>query len=191
MDSGRALSCRMSPEYLRTVPGLLKLVELVLSIIAFACAAAVADQTCSRGDFWYWGECNDKRMNAFGWVSFVGISGFILALICLLVHFTMSTRWAWPRFLELGLYALWTICFAIAGIVAAALHGGHGEPKVDRTAAAAAAFSFFSMAAWAADTVLQAMNTRVSVTTHTVTTTTTTSNVNTDVPQRFEGNPQY
>lgn len=175
----------MSPGYLGTVPGILKIAEMVLSIITFGLAAAVSDHSWGKGE------------SGFGWVSFVAIAGFLIALICLLIHFTLSTSWAWPRIVELGVYALWTVCFAIAGIVAAALHDtNHGDypyrntKHYNRTAAAAAAFSFFCMVLWAVDTVLMAMNTRVSVTTHTVTTTTTT-NVNTDVPQRFEGNPQY
>ena len=186
-SSSSALSCRFSPDYLRTVPGLLKIAQMVLSIIAFATACAVADKLSyyTEGD-------------GFGWVSFVGITGFIMAVLCFALHILMSTNWSWPRFVELILYAIWTICFMIAGIVAAALAAKirkfrySGLKTTYNNAAAAAAFSFFCMVVWAVDTVVQAMNVRVTVTTtRTTTTTTTATNANTDVPQRYEGNPQY
>ena len=187
-SSSRALSCRLSPEYLKTIPGLLKIAQMVLSIIAFATACAVSDKlsSYSEGD-------------GFGWVSFVAITGFIMAVLCLVLHLLLSTNWSWPRFVELILYGVWTICFMIAGIVAAALAAKirrkwyWSSRTTPNNAAAAAAFSFFCMVVWAVDTVFQAMNVRGSVTTtRTTTTTTATTNANTDVPQRYEGNnPQY
>jgi len=180
-SSSKAMSCRFQQEYIRTIPGILKCVQLTLSIIAFGLATAVADEKCDTG----------KYKRGFGWVSFVAIFGFVQALVCLSLHTLMTTNWTWPRLLEMGFYALLTICFTISGIVAAALHSPHCSYHLIRVAGAAAAFSFFCMVVWAVDFVLQAMNVRVTVTNTRTTTTTTTTTANTDVPQRFEGSPQY
>jgi len=156
-----------------TPNGILKIVEFVLAIIAFACAAAVTSPWVFPG---------------FGWVSFVAFCGFIMAISFLVFHLLVITSWTLAIMVEIISYGVWTILFLIAGIVAAATAKGNS------TAGAACAFSFFSMAAWAVDTRLMLMHNRISFTSATTTTTTTTTTGNT-VPnnnaKRFEENPQY
>jgi len=170
--------CHFNLDYIRTIPGILKIVEFVLAVIAFACATSIP-----------YGWCG------LGWVSFVGISGFVGALISFFFHLLITWTWAWSLLIELIWYAIWTIFFLIAGIVAAA------DANCDyirafsytNTAGAAAAFSFFSMVAWAVDSAFQAQGLRISWTSSsaTATTTTTTTTTKATTSERFEGNPQY
>jgi len=167
--------CHFNTHYLLSPPGILKIIEIVFGIIAFACATSIP-----------YGWCG------FGWVSFVGISGFIGAIISLICHILMTVNWKWTILIELIWYGIWTIFFLIAGIVAAAqancLYISYFGWTP--TAGAAAAFSFFAMVAWAADTALQAQYVRISWSSSTTSgpTNTTTTNQNAD---RFEVDPKY
>jgi hypothetical protein len=174
-QSETTFQCRFSIDYLKTVNGILKIVEIVLSIIAFACATNVSG-------YWWTHQGQVYYGTGYGWVSFVAITGFIQAIISLIMHLLFVLNWKWNTIIELIVYGVWTIFFLIAGIVAAACAYGFA------TAGAAAAFTFFSMAAWAIDTAFQAQHVRISWTSSTTTTTTTTA---ANTTERFEGNPQY
>jgi hypothetical protein len=169
----RSIECHLNPKYVMTPNGILKIIEFVLAIIAFACAVHMTN--------------NYRESQSFGWVSFVAFVGFMMAVFYLLVHILITTSWTWTIIVEMISYAIWTILFLIAGIVAAATARGNA------TAGAACAFSFFSMAAWAIDTGLMFMHNRISFTSSsTTTTTTTTSNTApNNNAKRFEENPQY
>lgn len=173
-------TCQLNPRYVTTPSGILKIIEFVLAVIAFACATDVANK-------WY-----AYQASGFGWVSFVAIGGFIMALIYLVFHLLVTSSWTWTAIVEVISYGVWTIFFLIAGIVAAS------QAKLayynQATAGAACAFSFFSMAAWAIDTAFQLMNIRVTFTSSSggvTTTATTTTTTTTSTPKRFEENPQY
>jgi hypothetical protein len=173
-QSETTFQCRFSIDYLKTVNGILKIVEIVLSIIAFACSTATSNNN------YYW-----SGKGGYGWVSFVTITGFIQAIISLIMHLLFVMNWKWNTLLELITYGVWTVLLLIAGIVAAAC----AHPYLSTTGAAAA-FTFFAMVAWAIDTGFQAQHVRVNFSSSSTTATTThTTTVNTT--ERFEGNPQY
>jgi len=122
--------------YIKTIPGILRIVEIVLCIILFICAVSA----CSAG--WSLGEC--------GWGSFVGFMGFILVIAWLLFNLfhihEMAANVPW-LLIELIFYAIWTFFLLVAGIALAVLSArwsnvyGWGA-KVSSGAGAASFFAF-------------------------------------------------
>jgi uncharacterized membrane protein len=134
MESGRS-SVRCPPEYIRTVPGILKIVELILCLLTFA---------ISLGGYWsgYGG----------GWVEFVAMSSFITTLIWFILHLILPTL---PGFLlsrpyEFVTYIVMAALFLIAGIVAAAR-----APYLPGQVGATAFFAFASVVVYGIDAFFQ------------------------------------
>jgi hypothetical protein len=161
--------CQLSVDYIRKIEGILKIIEIVLSIIAFGCSV---------------GSHNPD----LGWTSFVAITGFISAIVWLIWHMLVQNSWRWNVIIELINYALWTLFFLIAGIVAAVYSGNYYTNY--KTAGAASAFAFFCMVAWAVDTALQARHVSISFTSSQTTTTTTTATAS-NTATRFDDKAQY
>lgn len=144
------------PEYLRTLPGILKVVEIVLALITFICACVV-----------YWGSGQ-------GWVEFVSMSAFLCTLIYLILHLiNLISRFPGPQLLiEFIYYCVFSVLFLIAAIVAAAKASAHSS------IGATAFFAFAATAVYAVDTFFQFRAWRSGqdgMATNTTTTTTTTS----------------
>jgi len=97
--------------YIKTLPGILRIVELVLCIIVFICAVSA----CSWAN-WY------GNGGACGWAGFVGFVGFLLVTTWLLFYLfhvhDVSANVPW-LLIELIIYAVWTLFFFIAGIASA------------------------------------------------------------------------
>jgi len=95
--------------YIKTIPGILRIVELVLCIIVFICAVSA----CSG---FYGGS------GACGWAGFVGFVGFLLVTAWLLFHlfhvYDAAPNVPW-LLIEMIVYAAWTLFFLIAGIACA------------------------------------------------------------------------
>lgn len=148
-------------EYLKTIPGILKIVEIVLSLIVVICIAV----QFFPGD---------------GWVWFVSMSAFITVLIWFILYFigVYGRLPAWRGILEFIYYCIFTVFYLIAAIIAAARAGqGWGSG-----AGAAAFFAFAATAVFAVDTFFQfrawrAGQTEMATSTSTTTTTTTHTHV--------------
>jgi hypothetical protein len=123
--------------YVKTLPGILKIIEVVLSIITFALSMSEP-----------WGYLGG------GWVNFVAINGFIFPFIWGLLHmFGVVPQILMNYFIELIYYALWTLFYFIAGIVAAV----QGSIPV---VGAASFFSFSCMIVFGIDLVRQTLAVR-------------------------------
>lgn len=150
--------CECPPYYMRTMNGILKIVEMVLTILVFA---------ISFGGWWsgYGG----------GWVEFTGISCFITITIWFILHLINWIPQIFLNFLfEFISYCIMTILLLISAIVAAARAGMFANPYKANIGAC----SFFAFAATFAcgfDAVLLFLNHRQGKTTTTTTTTTTTN----------------
>lgn len=144
---------RLRLDYIKTIPGILKIVEVVASIITFICASVVP-----------WGYLGA------GWVQFVSISAFITALIWFIFYLIgVIYRFPGPWILiEFIYYCVFTLFFLIAAIVSAAR--AHAAPSIG----AAAFFAFVCTAVFAVDTFFQFRAWRTGQTEMTTTTTTTT-----------------
>uniref|UniRef100_V9KQW4 CKLF-like MARVEL transmembrane domain-containing protein 4 n=1 Tax=Callorhinchus milii TaxID=7868 RepID=V9KQW4_CALMI len=123
--------------YLRSRLGLLKLAEVVLSLLAFILEELV--QNC-------------LKCNALYFFEFVSCSAFLLTLLLLLMMATSlmdkldRVNWFKVDFFYTALIAL---LFLLASIVFAALNDGTGLEK------ASVAFGFLATIAFIVDTVLQ------------------------------------
>ncbi|XP_064610335.1 CKLF-like MARVEL transmembrane domain-containing protein 7 [Liolophura sinensis] len=146
--------------YIKTLPGILKIAEIVLSIIAFICATVYP---------WAYG--------GGGWVQFVTISTFVGVLVLFIFHFMhIISRLPGPWMLiEFIYYCVYTLFMLIAAIVAAA-NGWR-----DASIGAAAFFCFAALAVLAVDTFMMfrtwqagRQSSGQSANTATITTTTTT-----------------
>jgi hypothetical protein len=141
------------PDYIRTVPGIMKIVELVLCLLTFA---------CSLGGYWsgYGG----------GWVEFVAMSCFITTLIWFIMHMLFPSL---PGILinrpwEFIIYVIMCVLFLISGIVAAAR-----APNSLGAVGAAAFFAFAATVVYGVDIYFQFRDWRSG--SHTTTTTTVTT----------------
>jgi hypothetical protein len=104
----------------------------------------------------------------------------------------IQNSWRWNVIIELINYAIWTLFFLIAGIVAAVFSARFTYYHAQGAAplGAASAFSFFCMVAWAVDTALQARHVSISFTSSQTTTTTTTATAS-NTATRFDDKAQY
>lgn len=133
---GGARSC--PPAYIKTPPGILKIIQMVTSLLTFILAI-------SGG----WGHVGG------GWVGFVGITGLINATIWFVLHcLNVIPDIMANYFIEVIGYCFWTLFFFIAGIVAAVQ--GANYP----VAGAASFFAFVGLIVFGADTAIQLLEIR-------------------------------
>ncbi|CAL1536520.1 unnamed protein product [Lymnaea stagnalis] len=122
---------RPHPEYVRSVEGILKIVEIVLCIIVLICASIVN---------WY--------SIGGGWVQFVAASAMISTIIIFIFHFfnifgRLTTHW---NFIEFIYYCIFVVLFIIAAIVAAVRASYH--PAIGATTF----FTFAALVVYGVDT---------------------------------------
>lgn len=126
-----------APDYIKTIPAILKLVQMVASILTFGLSVSGS-----------WG-------GGGGWVAFVSISAFIHAVIWFVLHLiSLVPDVLINFFVEVIGYCIWTLFFFISGIVAAVAAGSSG------VAGAAAFFAFVCMGVYGADAVMQLLEIR-------------------------------
>jgi hypothetical protein len=114
--------------FVKSIPGILKAVEMIFSLITFICASV-----------------NTYGMPAAGWVQFVSMTAFICTII-LYIFFLFKLPPKFPRqfpfkFSEFCFYTTFAVFYFISGIVAACFthYNGYYFPSM-------AAASFFSFA---------------------------------------------
>ncbi|GFO41121.1 cklf-like marvel transmembrane domain-containing protein 4 [Plakobranchus ocellatus] len=118
------------PGYPKSVPGILKIAEVILCILVLICASVV-----------YWNHYGG------GWVHFVGASALVITAILFIFHFlNVFSRLPgpWP-FIEFMFYCVYCLFWTIAAIVAAfraPLHSAIG---------ATAFFTFVALALYLVD----------------------------------------
>lgn len=161
VTSGPVDEIRPDPTYVRTIPGILKIVEILLDILVLICASI---------DNWY--------AIGGGWVQFVSASALITTVILFIFHFFhIISRIPGPIvFIEFIYYCVYVFLYLIAAIVAAVRAPYAGS------IGAAAFFCFAALAVYAVDTfflyrgwrVVQHPHTTSGTAVSTATTTTTT-----------------
>ncbi|CRL00589.1 CLUMA_CG013849, isoform A [Clunio marinus] len=128
------LSIRYDPSYMRTIPGIIKFVCVVLNLLGFICIVVSKFNGLSRAHFF-----NTVAMTGF-W--FTGI-----LLIFYLFHVVERYfRIPWIQ-IELIFCALWTLLYLIASITVSTVNSG--------AFTAAAFFGFCAMIAYGYDTWLK------------------------------------
>ncbi|XP_046354492.2 plasmolipin-like [Haliotis cracherodii] len=147
--------------YVKSIPGILKIVEFVLCIIVLICTSVV-----------YWVPYGA------GWIQFVAVAACVVVALLFIFHFLHifeKLPGPWPL-IEFVCYIVFTIFFLISAIVAAVRGGWHGS------IAATAFFCFATTAVFGVDTFFQyrgwqtgASHTTSSSAATVETTTTTTS----------------
>lgn len=142
-------------DYIRTVPGILKIVEIVVSIIVIITSSV-----------YYW-----FTLHGGGWVQFVSITATLCTAFLFLARlFNFHHRLLGPWLLiEFIYYCVFTLFYLIAAIVAAVKGAWHDS------VAATAFFAFAATAVYAVDTFFQFRAYRTGQTEMTTTTTTTTT----------------
>jgi hypothetical protein len=136
--------------YIKSICGIAKMVQIVMSIIAFLCSVVVP-----------WAYIGG------GWVNFVAITGFIHAIVFFCFHLlNFVPRMTVFVFIELISYIVFVVCFLIAGIVAAAgAQTRRNDGRSDYSSVGASSFfCFASMIAWAVDAVFQFLEVRKGTT---------------------------
>lgn len=125
---------RFDPSYVKTVPGILKIIQIVLNLLGFICIEVSSFSYLSRGSFF-----NTVSMGGF-WFT-----GIMLALY--LFHVIEKFfKIPWLK-IELGFCGLWTFLY----LLAAALAVSFG----DEAFSAAAFFGFCAMVAYGIDAFLK------------------------------------
>ncbi|CAH1779979.1 unnamed protein product [Owenia fusiformis] len=129
-------------DYIKTIPGILKIVEIVLSLITFIC-----------GVIWPWWQAQGGA-----WNGFVSMTSFICCIVWLLLHVSsLISQLPGPWMLiEFIYYCVFTLFFLICGIVAAVR--GHWHSSIGATAF----FAFATTAVYAVDTFFQFRNWRAN-----------------------------
>ncbi|XP_078663852.1 plasmolipin-like [Branchiostoma floridae x Branchiostoma belcheri] len=131
-------------EYIKTFPGILKIIELFLGFIAWVCIASS-------------GYCCGENF-----VMFVEVTAWLTTILLLLVHvLTLHTKaplsaLPWP-FIEFCYHAGVTLMYFIAACVVSASTGNRSTVWAawyNSTYSAASAFSFFTTMAYGLDTYL-------------------------------------
>jgi hypothetical protein len=126
-------------EFLTSFKGIIKIFQIVLSILTFALST-------SSSKFGYQGG---------GWVGFVSMTGFLNATIWFILYlFNTVPDLALNYFVELIVYSVLTLFFFIAGIVAAC------KGYIGGVVAAASFFAFACFVAFGIDMAFQAMDER-------------------------------
>jgi len=138
VETGTQRRCVPDVSYIKSLLGILKIIQVVTSLLTFALSMSV-----------WWGH------QGGGWVNFVAINGFIQALIWGLLHlFGVVPPLLETYFVELIIYAVFTLFFLIAGIVAACFGGQFAA------VGAAAFFCFVCMVAFGVDAFFQFLDVR-------------------------------
>lgn len=113
-------------DFLRGVPGILKLIEMIFSLVTFICAS-----------------CTSYHKDAAGWIQFVSMTAFVLtSMLYIFYVFKLPPKLArtFPfKFSELCYYVVFTVFYFISGVVAAC-YAPHN--------AALSAAAFFAFASW-------------------------------------------
>ncbi|KAG8231903.1 hypothetical protein J437_LFUL011372 [Ladona fulva] len=129
---------RFDPSYIRTLPGMLKIAQIVLNLLGFICIIATHPYVTSRGS-WF----NTVSMGGF-WFT-----GIMLALY--LFHVIEKLyRIPWLK-IEFGFCLLWTLFY----LIAASLAADYG--RLIEAFGAAAFFGFCAMVAYGADAYFKFM----------------------------------
>ncbi|XP_050399060.1 plasmolipin isoform X2 [Patella vulgata] len=130
-SAGVAPEIRPDVNYVKSIPGLLKIAEMVLSIIVLICSSIV-----------YWSHLGG------GWVQFVAATALITTIILFILHFMhiihrLPGPWVFIVFIY---YIVITVCWLIAAVVSAARFGYHSS------IGATCFFAFVATAVFAIDT---------------------------------------
>lgn len=126
----------INPEYPRTIPGIIKITEMVVSTITFISSIV----------HWYEGH---------GWVEFVSINALISAVIYFVLslvnlrNFTSRFPGPW-ELIEFIYCIIFTVFYLIAAIVASAF-----AARYQGNVGAAAFFAFLGTAIFLVDTIFQ------------------------------------
>lgn len=123
--------------YIKTIPGMLKVGQILTSLIGFICVQSA----------WAW-----KVHSSFGWYSFVSMTAFWVTLVLLifyLIHLIEKLHFLPWLLGELGYCGIWTIFYVITGIVAAT-NASH-----DGAWGAASFFAFVGFVLYGFDTFLK------------------------------------
>jgi hypothetical protein len=132
----RERSC--PPEYVKTRQGILKIIQMVVSLLTFILSVAGG-----------WGSVGG------GWGGFVGITGLINSTIWFTLHMLSVIPDIMANyFIEVIVYCFLTLFFFIAGVVAAC------QGSVYPVAGAAAFFAFVGMIVFGADATIQLLEIR-------------------------------
>lgn len=153
LPAGRTPSQEWCVKYVKSLSGILKIVEMVLALAMFICA-------CQAG-------------RAFGWVDLVGISSIFQAAAFFIIHIINCFPDAILAFIiELIVYVVFTVfylgafinCAVSAAEIAKWRLIGIGHHPYYPPAVAATVFCTLCLIVWAVDTVLLfiAMNRRRS-----------------------------
>ncbi|GBP53186.1 CKLF-like MARVEL transmembrane domain-containing protein 4 [Eumeta japonica] len=129
---------RFDRSYLTTIPGILKIAQVVLNLLGFICI-----QTS------YFSILSEYRY--FSWISMIAFwfSGILLGLY--LFHFVEKFyKIPWLK-IEFGFCALWAFLY----LVAASLAASSSSKFNDNSSAAAAFFGFAAMLAYGIDAFLK------------------------------------
>jgi hypothetical protein len=124
-------------EFLCGLSGILKVVEMIFSLITFICACADYSPFTARGG---------------GWVQFVAITAFMLTGVVYLIRmFRMTPKFTDKipfKFSEFCYYAIYSLFYFIAAIVAAC------NAHLGGAVVAATVFAFFSLFVYGVDAVM-------------------------------------
>lgn len=130
-------------DFLRGVGGILKIVEMIFSLVTFICAS-----------------CTSYHKDAAGWIQFVSMTAFVLTAMLYILHaFKLPPKLSktFPfKFCELCFYGVFTLFYFISGVVAAC-YAPH-NPALS----AAAFFTFASMVVFGIDIYFRFMDWRHS-----------------------------
>jgi len=132
---------RFDPAYLKTIPGIVKLVCVLLNIIVFICGV-------STSNFW-------RSTTTMEWSYFVSMTAFwvtSILIVMYLFHFMEKLHVIPWAVIEMGFCALWTFFYITVGIDCAV-----NSAKYKNTAALAALafFAFVAAIAYAFDAFLK------------------------------------
>ncbi|CAB3231563.1 unnamed protein product [Arctia plantaginis] len=125
---------RFDPSYIKTIPGILKIVQVLCSFIGFICILTSRLSSAPRGEF-------------FNWISMIAFwfTGILLGFY--LFHILEKFyKIPWLK-IEFGFCSLWTFFFLLASILATTVH--------DNSYSAAAFFGFVATIAYAIDCYLK------------------------------------
>ncbi|CAH2105133.1 unnamed protein product [Euphydryas editha] len=125
---------RFDPSYLKTIPGILKIVQTVCSLLGFICIQFSRQNNAGKGSY-------------FSWISMIAFwfTGILLGFY--LFHMVEKFyRIPWLK-IEFVFTALWTLLYLIAAILAVTVH--------DDPHSAAAFFGFTATLAYAVDAYLK------------------------------------
>ncbi|KAM3959127.1 MARVEL domain-containing protein 1 [Aphomia sociella] len=125
---------RFDPAYVKTIPGILKVVQVASSLLGFICILCSRLSYASKGTY-------------FSWISMIAFwfTGILLGFY--LFHMVEKFyKIPWLK-MEFGFCSIWTLLYLIAAILATTVH--------DNPHSAAAFFGFVATLAYAIDAYLK------------------------------------